>query len=256
MKMKKSVQRLITRTLLVTALTLATASCSWISNLDKDKTTDWSAQKLYTEARAALDDSNWSEAKDYYTKLEARYPFGTYAQQAQIDLIYVYWKDGDAAQAVAEADRFLRTYPNNANSDYVLYMKALAILNEQKGIFAFLIADDASQRDADAARQAFDTLKTLVLRFPESRYAPEARRRMNQLVLAQAQHELSIAQYYYDRQAYVAAIDRAQRVVRDFQNTPMRNDALVLIKKSYTELKLDALAADTQRIIDANPVKK
>ena len=256
MKMKKSVQRLITRTLLVTALTLATASCSWISNLDKDKTTDWSAQKLYTEARAALDDSSWSEAKDYYTKLEARYPFGTYAQQAQIDLIYVYWKDGDAAQAVAEADRFLRTYPNNANSDYVLYMKALAILNEQKGIFAFLIADDASQRDADAARQAFDTLKTLVLRFPESRYAPEARRRMNQLVLAQAQHELSIAQYYYDRQAYVAAIDRAQRVVRDFQNTPMRNDALVLIKKSYTELKLDALAADTQRIIDANPVKK
>ena len=256
MKMKKSVQRLITRTLLVTALTLATASCSWISNLDKDKTTDWSAQKLYTEARAALDDSNWSEAKDYYTKLEARYPFGTYAQQAQIDLIYVYWKDGDAAQAVAEADRFLRTYPNNANSDYVLYMKALAILNEQKGIFAFLIADDASQRDADAARQAFDTLKTLILRFPESRYAPEARRRMNQLVLAQAQHELSIAQYYYDRQAYVAAIDRAQRVVRDFQNTPMRNDALVLIKKSYTELKLDALAADTQRIIDANPVKK
>lgn len=256
MKFNFPLKRLASRALCIAALTLATTSCSWLSNLDKDKTMDWSAQKLYKEARAALDDSNWSDAKNYYTKLEARYPFGTYAQQAQVDLIYVYWKDGDAAQAVAEADRFLQSYPNNPNCDYVLYMKALSILNEQKGMFAFLSAEDASQRDAEAARRAFETLKALVVRYPESRFAPEARRRMNELVIAQAKHELQTAQYYYKRHAYVAAIDRAQRVVREFQNTPMRDDALLLIRNSYRALKLDGLEHDVQRIIDLNKSKQ
>ena len=112
------------------AVTFATASCSWLQSLDKDQTLDWSADKLYSEARLALDDSNWTQAKDYYQKLEARYPFGQYAQQAQIELIYATWKDGDAPGAVQAADRFLRTYPNHANSDYVMYLKALATLNE------------------------------------------------------------------------------------------------------------------------------
>ena len=101
-------KRLAARLMAVTAITLATASCSWLESLDKDPTADWSADKLYTEARAALEESNWTDAKDYYTKLEARYPFGTYAQQAQIELIYANWKDGDAAQAVQGADRFLQ----------------------------------------------------------------------------------------------------------------------------------------------------
>ena len=205
----------------VTAITLATASCSWLESLDKDPTADWSADKLYTEARAALEESNWTDAKDYYTKLEARYPFGTYAQQAQIELIYANWKDGDAAQAVQGADRFLQAYPNHANSDYVMYLKALATLNENDGWFAKLAAQDLAERDANAAQEAFDILKELALRFPDSRYAPEARRRMHQLVLAQAKHELGVAEYYYVRHAYVAAIQHAQRVVSEFQNTPM-----------------------------------
>ena len=102
------------------SVTLATASCSWLQSLDKDQTLDWSAEKLYSEARVALDDSNWTQAKDYYQKLEARYPFGQYAQQAQIELIYATWKDGDAPGAVQAADRFLQTYPNHANADYVM----------------------------------------------------------------------------------------------------------------------------------------
>ena len=152
----------------MTAITLATASCSWLESLDKDPTADWSADKLYTEARAALEESNWTDAKDYYTKLEARYPFGTYAQQAQIELIYANWKDGDAAQAVQGADRFLQAYPNHANSDYVMYLKALATLNENDGWFAKLAAQDLAERDANAAQEAFDILKELALRFPDS----------------------------------------------------------------------------------------
>ena len=205
------------------AVTFATASCSWLQSLDKDQTLDWSADKLYSEARLALDDSNWTQAKDYYHKLEARYPFGQYAQQAQIELIYATWKDGDAPGAV-QADSW----------------------------FNKLAAEDLAERDANASREAFDTFKELALRYPDSRFAPEARRRMHGLVLAQAEHELKTAQYYFVRHAYVAAIDRAQRVVREFQNTPMRDDALELIAKSYDALKITDLAADTRRIIELN----
>ncbi len=234
------------------AVTLSTASCSWLQSLDRDQTLDWSADKLYTEARAALDDSNWTDAKNYYQKLEARYPFGRYAQQAQIELIYATWKDGDAPGAVQAADRFLRTYPNHANSDYVMYLKALATLNETDSWFNKLAAEDLAERDANASREAFDIFKELALRYPDSRFAPEARRRMHALVLAQAEHELKTAQYYFVRHAYVAAIDRAQRVVREFQNTPMRDDALELIAQSYDALKMSDLAADTRRVIEMN----
>lgn len=234
------------------AVTLSTASCSWLQSLDKDPTLDWSADKLYTEARAALDDSNWTEAKDYYQKLEARYPFGQYAQQGQIELIYATWKDGDAPGAVQAADQFLRTYPTHANSDYVMYIKALATLNETDSWFNKLAAEDLAERDANASREAFDIFKELVLRYPDSRFAPEARRRMHGLVLAQAEHELNTARYYFVRHAYVAAIDRAQRVVKEFQNTPMRDDALQLIAESYDALRMTDLAADTRRVIELN----
>ena len=150
------------------SVTLATASCSWLQSLDKDQTLDWSAEKLYSEARVALDDSNWTQAKDYYQKLEARYPFGQYAQQAQIELIYATWKDGDAPGAVQAADRFLQTYPNHANADYVMYLKALATLNETDSWFNKLAGEDLAERDANASREAFDIFKELVMRYPDS----------------------------------------------------------------------------------------
>lgn len=234
------------------SVTLATASCSWLQSLDKDQTLDWSAEKLYTEARVALDDSNWTQAKDYYQKLEARYPFGQYAQQAQIELIYATWKDGDAAGAVQAADRFLQTYPNHPNADYVMYLKALATLNETDGWFNKLAAEDLAERDANASREAFDTFKELALRYPDSRFTPEARRRMHGLVLAQAEYELKAAEFYYVRNCYVAAIERAQRVVREFQNTPFRDDALEMIAKCYDRLQMTDLANDTRRVIELN----
>ncbi len=249
-------KRFFLRSAALLAVTLATASCSWLQNLDADPTLDWPADQLYDEARSALDDSNWTQAKDYYQKLEARFPFGQYAQQAQIELIYATWKDGDAAGAVQAADRFLRSYPTHANSDYVMYVKALATLNETDSWFNVLTADDLADRDPDASREAFDIFKELILRYPESRFAPEARRRMHGLVLAQAEHELNTAKFYYVRHAYVAALERAQRVVRDFQNTPMRDEALEIISDCYRELKISELGDDTRRIIDLNKDRK
>lgn len=137
-----------------------------------------------------------------------------------------------------------------------MYLKALATLNENDGWFAQLSGQDLGERDANAAQEAFDILKELTLRFPESRYAPEARRRMHQLVLAQAKHELRTAEYYYVRHAYVAAIERAQRVVREFQNTPMRDDALLLIVKSYEALDMHDLANDARRVYELNKGKE
>ena len=155
----------------------------------------------------------------------------------------------------AELVDIIGALPNHANSDYVMYLKALATLNENDGWFAKLAAQDLAERDANAAQEAFDILKELALRFPDSRYAPEARRRMHQLVLDQAKHELGVAEYYYVRHAYVAAIQHAQRVVSEFQNTPMRDDALEIIANSYDKLEMHDLAADTRRVLELNKGK-
>lgn len=236
----------------IVAVTLLAGSLSACNFVETDLTADWDAKRLYDEARTATDSGDWTLAQDYYSKLESRYPFGRYAQQAQIELAYVYWRDGEPAQAIAACDRFLKQYPNHENSDYVLYLKALATLNEPNGIFSGWFKQDISERDAEAARSAFDTFKELVQRYPNSRYAPEARRRMHSLVLAQSRHELRVAQFYFERHAYVAAIDRAQNVIRQFQQTPYSDDALELIKRCYQELGITTLEGDIQRILDAN----
>ena len=250
--MALTLQHLRHRTMKILAIALLASTLSACNVTEIDITSDWDAKRLYEEARTATDDGDWTLAQNYYSKLESRYPFGRYAQQAQIDLAYVYWRDGEPAQAIAACDRFLKQYPNHENSDYVLYLKALATLNEPNGLFSGLFKQDIAERDADAARTAFDTFKELVQRFPESRYAPESRRRMHELVLAQARHELNVAEFYFERHAYLAAIDRAQNVVRQFQQTPYSDGALELIKRCYQELGLPALESDIQRIVDAN----
>ncbi|MCF0253319.1 MAG: outer membrane protein assembly factor BamD [Duodenibacillus sp.] len=238
------------------AATIAMSGCSWLQSVEVDNTRDWTAQKLYAEAREAMRESNWSLAKDYYTKIESRFPFGSYAQQAQVDLAYVYWKDDDPAGALQQIDRFLRAYPNHPISDYALYLKALVTLNERNGFVSQLISQDLADRDPEAARNAFDTFKELAGRFPDSKYAPEARRRMHELVLAQARGALSTAQYYYERHCYVAAINRAKVILTDFQLTPYSDDAMVLIADSYRELGLTDLEADMRRVIEANKNRK
>ena len=247
----KNVLRL-TKIACLSVAAVVTTGCSWLQNLEVDPTRDWTANQLYTEARSAMSESNWEVARDYYTKLEARYPFGSYAQQAQIDLAYVYFKDDDAPGAIQTIDRFLRAYPNHPNSDYALYLKALATLNERDGWLASMTRQDLADRDAQAARDAFDIFKELAARYPDSRYAPEARRRMHELVLAQARHQMSSARFYFVRKAYVAAINRAKTVLVDFQTTPVRDEALELIADSYHELGMFDLEKDIRRVIDAN----
>lgn len=242
----------LVRVALSAGLIASLAGCGWLQTVEVDPTRDWTANKLYSEARDAMSESNWTLAKDYYTKLEARFPFGAYAQQAQIDLAYVYFKDDDAATAVQTLDRFLQAYPNHPNSDYALYLKALATLNEREGWLVAVTRQDIADRDAQAARDAFDIFKELTGRFPESRYAAEARRRMHELVLAQARHQVRTAEYYYVRHAYVAAINRAKVVLTDFQQTSASDDAMRIIADSYHALGLSDLEQDMRRVMELN----
>ena len=228
--------------------------CSWF-NIDlgsKDQTANWDADKLYAEARIELSNGNWGRSRDLFQKLESRFPFGCHAQQALMEIAYTYYKEGETAQAVQTCDRFIRQYPNHPNVDYVYYLKGLASFNEDLGFLGRLLSQDISERDAKAAREAFDAFKDLVTRYPDSRYTEDARARMRYLVNSQAQAEVNVARFYFVRKAYLAAIQRSQTVVRDFQRTPAVEEALSLMARSYEELNMPDLSADAERVLALN----
>jgi outer membrane protein assembly factor BamD len=183
------------RSVAILALLLA-AGCA----LDPvDETKNWSPERIYSAAREELDGKNYQKAIGYYEKLESRYPYGRYAQMAQIDSAYAYWKDGEGAQALAAADRFIKLHPNHPNVDYAYYLKGLVNFNEDMGLFGGISGQDPTERDPKAAREAFDAFRELVSRFPKSRYAPDARARMGYLVNALASAEVNVAEYYLRR---------------------------------------------------------
>lgn len=248
--LKTTIQRALVSIALGSAI-LTTASCSWLSSIE-DPTEGWSADKLYVEGRDNLNEGNWETARDYYQKLEARYPFGRYAQQAQIETAYSYFREREMQQAIIVCDRFLRQYPEHPLSPYALYIKGVATLDEDDGWMNWLTKQDLSRRDAQAARDAFDIFKELIERFPHSRYANDARERMYELIYAQAQYEINTAKYYFERDAYIAAINRAQIVLNDFQSTDQAEEALVIMRDSYKALGMKDKEADIERIIEAN----
>ena len=217
-----------------------------------DETRDWSADKLYTEAKDELTSGNYKKAIGYYEKLEARYPYGKLAQQAQLEVAYAYFKDKDSVSALAAADRFIKLHPNHPNVDYAYYLKGLVNFNEDLGLFGGISGQDLGERDPKAARESFEAFKELVTRFPESRYTPDATARMRYLVNAMAINEVRTAEYYLRRTAYVAAVNRAQFVVQNYQQSPAVEQALIVLVKSYDALGLTELRDDTARLLKLN----
>jgi len=243
------------RRIAIVLAALALGGCSWLGMdelFQKDNTAKWDADRLYAEARAELSAGNWVKAREYYQKLEARYPFGRHAQQALMEIAYTYYKEGETAQAVQTADRFIRQYPNNPNVDYMYYLKGLAGFGEETGLLGRLMQQDISQRDAKGARESYDAFRELVTRYPDSKYAEDARARMRYLINSLAKAELSAANFYYVRKAYIAAIQRAQIVVRDFQTSPAAEDALILMAKSYQALEMPDMQKDVERVLALN----
>jgi outer membrane protein assembly factor BamD len=234
----------------LTAFALVFSGCSSTPNQDDQKT--WSADKLYQSAKSDTSVGNYDAALKTLAILESRFPFGTYAQQAQLDTAFVKYKQSEMADALVAVDRFMRLYPNHASLDYAMYLKGLINFNENQGFFARVGNQDLSERDMKAARDGFDNFKELVTRFPQSRYAPEARQRMNYLVNNIAAGEVHVARYYFRRGAYVAAANRAKEVVRGYSDAPAIEEALAILWRSYEQLGIPDLAADAQRVLTAN----
>jgi outer membrane protein assembly factor BamD len=217
-----------------------------------DETRDWGPDKIYYAARSELQGKNYQKAISYYQKLESRYPYGRFAQQAQLDTAFAYWKDSEPALALAACDRFIREHPNHPDVDYAYYLKGRVNFNEDLGILGFISRKDLTERDPQAAKDAFDAFKELVTRFPESKYAPDSRARMTYLVNALASHEAYVAEYYYRRSAFVAAVNRAQSVLTTYPQTPAVERALVVMVKAYDAMGVADLRNDAHRTLVTN----
>jgi outer membrane protein assembly factor BamD len=217
-----------------------------------DETKNWGPDRIYSAAKEELDGKNYQKAIGLYEKLESRYPYGRLAQQAQIDTAYAYWKDGELAQALSACDRFIRMHPQHPNVDYVYYLKGRINFNEDLGIMGYVAEKDMTERDPKAAQEAFDAFKELVTRFPESRYAADARARMAYLVNALAAAEVNVAEYYYRRGAYVAAVNRAQFALASYPRAPAIERALKVLVKSYDAMGLEELRDDAKRTLERN----
>ena len=241
----------LTHAIALAALVLATAAgCG--NSKEYDETQGWSAQKIYEEARASMDSGGYAQAVKYFERLEARYPYGRLAQQAQLEVAYAYFKDGEPASAVAACDRFIKLHPNHPNVDYMYYLKGLVNFNENRGIFSGLSNQDPAERDPKAARDSFDAFRELVTRFPDSKYSPDALARMKFIVNALAQHEVSVARWYMRRGAYVAAANRAQYAFKTYPEAPAIEEALAIVVGAYDALDLTDLRDDSRRVLEKN----
>ena len=228
---------------------LLLAACSFS---DKNDPATWSATKLYREAKEALDSGGYDQAIKLYETLEARFPYGRYSQQAQLDIAYAYYKQNEPVPAVAATDRFIKLHPNHPNVDYAYYLKGLTHFNADLGLLGRLSGQDRTERDPKAVRESFDAFKDLVQRFPESKYASDARARMRYLVNALAFHEVHVARYYMKRGAYVAAANRAQYALKNYPEAPAQEEALLIMVRAYDALGMSELRDDAERILRRN----
>ena len=219
---------------------------------DVDKTAGWSAERLYKEAHSEVTDRNWKEARTHLEALESRYPFGGYAQQALIELAYVNWRDDEPEQALAAIDRFQQQYPNHEGTDYMLYLKGLITFTPPSAAFTKITRQDPSERDPKGLRESYEAFNELIKRYPDSRYTDDAKKRVAWLVNTLADNEVHVAQYYYERHAYLAAVNRAQTVITDFQGVPAAEKALYIMYMSYDKLNMPELRDDAKRVLDKN----
>lgn len=217
-----------------------------------DETAEWSPNKIYAEAKDELNNGSYENAISLLDKLEGRAAGTPLAQQAQLDKAYAQYKNGEPVLAIATLDRFIKLHPSSPALDYALYLKGIVNFNDDLGLFSGLTRQDLSERDQKASKDSFESFKELITRFPESRYAAEASQRMNYIVNSLAQSEVHVARYYYERGAYLAAINRAQYALIDFQGVPALEEALYIMVKSYDALGMTALRDDTRRVLEKN----
>lgn len=240
------------RALAGVALASALAGCGLFGKGEVDRTANMTPQQIYAEAKDESASGRYGEAVKLLGKLESRYPFGAWAQQAQLDTAWAYYRDGDRTQALVSVERFIRLHPTSDQLDYAYYLKGLINFSSDQGLAVRFGGQDLSERDQKAHREAFDAFRELVTRWPESKYADDARARMRYLVNAMAGGEVHIARYYFTRGAYVGAINRARNVVETYQTSPAVEEALFIMILSYEKLGLEEQRAATERVLRLN----
>lgn len=229
------------------------AGCSVFGGMfggKKDELSEGSSDKMFREAKEALNNSDYARAIKLYEAFEAKFPYGAQAQQAILDGAWANYKTGEHATAVGGADRFIKLYPTNVNVDYAYYLKGLSLFGDELGIFKFLANEDISERDPKARRESYATFRELAEKYPNSQYANDARLRMQHLINSLADYEVHVARYYYNRGAYVAAVNRAQLAMTSYPETPAAKQALDILANSYTKLGKPELAKDAGRVME------
>jgi len=237
---------------LMVAMATIMAGCGLLSPRDDDRTAKMAPAEIHAAAKEELDSGRYGEAVKLLNKLESRYPFGIWAQQAQLDAAFAHYKNNDRAQALIAIDRFIRLYPNHPRLDYAYYLKGLINFNDEQGVLQRLGGQDLAERDQIAAREAFEAFQIITKRFPNSVYAEDAQARQRYLRNTMAAGELYVAHYYFSRKAFIAAIVRAQTVVEQYDDTPASEEALALMIRAYDQLGMTAQRDDAQRVLQHN----
>lgn len=241
------------RVLVLLVLSLLLMSCSIFDREDRDEFASLSTEEqFYTTAQRALRARNYRAAIATYQALESRFPFGRFAAQGQLELIYAYYRNLDLAAARTAADRFIRLHPDNPNIDYAYYMKGMSSFAEDSGFLARFLPTDPSKRDPGRARDAFAEFSLLLALYPDSEYAADARARMIFLRNTLASYEVHVAEYYMERHAYMAALNRGRYIVENFQGSPLVADGMAIMVECYLRMGLDDLAGTSLALLKSN----
>jgi outer membrane protein assembly factor BamD len=245
-----SVHRVALGGLLGLCLTVLLPACS--TTPKDDIPTAASVDALYKEAKAEANTGGYDRAIKLYERLEGRAAGTLVAQQAQLELAYLYHRTKERAQALTTVERFIKLHPSSPAIDYAMYLRGVINFNEDKGLFGNFVNQDLSERDQQASRDAFQAFKQLVDQYPKSNYAPDARLRMDYIVNALSEYEVHVARYYYVRGAYLAAANRAQQALGEFPQAPANEEALYILMQSYDKMGLEPLRDDAKRVLTKN----
>lgn len=223
---------------------------SGCSSTPVDKTAAMSPANIYAEAKDEMSNGQWERAVPLLEKLEARAAGTPLAQQAQLDKAYAQFKGSETEQALATIERFKKLHPVSPAMDYALYLQGLVTFNDDMGLFSSVTQQDLSERDQKASKESFEAFNELVTRFPDSKYTPDARQRMNYIVSSLAKYEVHVARYYLKRGAYLAAINRAQSTISEFRDVSAVEEALFILYKAYDALGMTQLRDDARRVLE------
>ncbi len=235
----------------VVLLVALAAGCA-SSPEDADETKDWSAERIFKEAKSALDAGDYETAIKNFEKLEARFPFGRYAQQAQLETAFAYHKSKEVESAISACDRFIKLHPTHPAVDYAYYLRGLAGFQDGINEFEKNVGKNPDHMDVGLARRSYQYFGELLAKFPTSKYAADSNQRMVYLRNKLAQHEADVASYYLRRGVFVAALNRSKSIIQTYPRTPAVADALAIMTKAYNELKVFDLARDSIRVWELN----